>query len=134
MIIKEAKYKECKKCGRREIKSREEYGCDQCKKPISFDSAGNRREYHDISIFYNEGETKHLQFCSWICCLRFLRNIQQSKWASNYFCALPYLHFDNGKDGLSYWDFFDAIKTIAAEDISESSQTATNSRSKKRLK
>jgi hypothetical protein len=115
MIIQPTKYAKCKCCGSSKVKSRETYGCDLCKKAINHGSGNEHRDYLAITVFYNDTrESKHFTFCSWLCCLRFLRNIQQTEHATDYFCDVPILRFDKTGKGLGYSDFFAAINKIAA--------------------
>jgi len=110
MIIKEAKWRKCSSCGTNiERISDEEYGCDECKKPIAIAVEGKRHhDYLQVTIFQNPAHStsSYRQFCSWKCTLRNLRKVK-----CNYFISLPCLQFEkDAVPGQRVKDFFKAIK------------------------
>lgn len=71
MKLKDAVYASCGECGRnkREI-SPEQFGCDQCQKPI--EPFGND-ERLDVILFHKDSmATENFHFCSWACVFKFL--------------------------------------------------------------
>jgi hypothetical protein len=102
MIIKERVYDECSKCGKRELLSEEQYGCDICKKPIHLREPTT---YLEIVVFVQRGDTTHYQLCSWECALKMIK-----KGKSDYFIQLPTLHCDDTRPGRK--EFFAAIKSF----------------------
>ena len=108
MIIKEKKYKACKECGHREFVSDEEYGCDNCKKPIDLDKQNQEREYLGITVFYGNAEhVDNLHLCSWHCVFQKLKTIK-----TNDFISLPYLSFDMANPKMGPKGFWEAIKHV----------------------
>jgi len=104
MIIKERVSKKCACCGRDQFVSDEEYGCDNCKKPIILNS--NSYRYLEANVFSkSEKEAERLQFCSWKCVFAKLRKVK-----SKYFITLPELFFDINKEGMTVKDFWECIK------------------------
>jgi hypothetical protein len=111
MIIEEEKYKKCKQCGRREFISNKKYGCDKCKNPINKNSEDNEYDYLEISIFYhNDSDSKSFQFCSWECVLSFIKNVQKTKYKTDYFISMPYLSFDFKDKNINFEGFLKHIK------------------------
>ena len=109
MKIKDYVTENCPTCNSfiREI-SPEEWGCDQCRKPIV--PCGND-ERLDVKLFYKkDGETcsDDYYFCSWACVFNFVL-----KKRTNYFITLPYVSFDHKIKGRRAKDFFDIIKKLA---------------------
>lgn len=102
MIIKERKYRTCKRCGSRKMVKDEEYGCDNCKKPIDLT---DRSTYLSVDLFQQQGETSHVHLCSWECVLGFILYAE-----SDYFITLPYIHCDRTHPDRE--DFFAAIKKM----------------------
>lgn len=108
MKIKDRVVEKCGECGtvKREI-APEMFGCDQCKKPISFDSNG--KSHHDflqISVFPKGGgsNAKHSEFCSWECLVKRLKSMKH-----NYeFVSMPFLY--KGKDVLPGQSVTDLLK------------------------
>ena len=107
MIIKDREYTTCPTCGLRKLVIDEVYGCDWCKREINLPQ---NEEYLRMTVFYTPSldETENLQFCSWLCCFRKLREIQ-----CEYFVDLPCLNFDQQPEGLRIEDFWAAIREIA---------------------
>jgi len=106
MIIKEKVYEECPTCGIKKLVSDVIYGCDQCQKILDEDA-----EYLYFTVFFqeHEGDTERYEFCSWLCLLRKLKNVE-----TDYFVSLPTLSYDtdiNGKPMIE--DFWDAITFIS---------------------
>jgi hypothetical protein len=99
MKITEAVSTQCDKCGARHHVSDEEYGCDVCRKPINRD--GQTRQHLSANVFHNGEVTTRLEFCSWKCCIQGLRKVK-----TDYFVALPYLHYDEKQKGIRAKDFF----------------------------
>ena len=93
MKLQERVYNKCKSCGaNKSIQQEESYGCDYCKKSIDelFQSEGKRHaDVLELTVFFTEGDTKHLQFCSWKCVLKKLKTLK-----TGYFVTLPYLHYE----------------------------------------
>jgi hypothetical protein len=102
-VIKEQEWKECKKCGSRKLIKHEEYGCDNCKKPINT-LWDKDKDYLKIDVFRHELETEQKTFCCWKCALEYLSTVE-----SDYFVSLPYISFDNATPGCTDKDFFEAI-------------------------
>jgi len=109
MKIGHEQWRLCKACGHREERiSEDTYGCDNCRKPISVEINNKRHnDYLQATVFSNSAssESEHLEFCSWECALKKLREVK-----SDYFITLPYLQYE--KDcvpGQSAADFFKAI-------------------------
>lgn len=107
MIIKKQEFKVCKECGDKKLVKNEEYGCDTCKTNIDYLSGGEDREYLEVTVFHNNGETERLQFCSWACVLDKLKTLK-----TDYFISLPYLMFDSSVKSLGVEGFWAAIKEI----------------------
>jgi hypothetical protein len=106
MKIRDQEWNECKCCGRNTtIKVNEAYGCDQCGKEIDLNK--KNIEYLESVIFSHaeNRESKRVQFCSWKCCLKFLK-----KTKTDYFISLPYLNFENKQKGIHARDFFKLVK------------------------
>jgi hypothetical protein len=90
------------------IEQEEEYGCDECKKPIQRDVKGSHHTYLKADIFRQGGATGHLEFCSWTCCLKGLKKVR-----TDYFVSLPYLIYDDqDAKGLRAKDFFAAVRAF----------------------
>jgi hypothetical protein len=110
MKIKEAKYKSAMRRTRVLVRE-EEYGCDQCKKPINRGNLGPKgnRQYLQATVFQDRGTSNaaNLEFCSWKCCLKGLAKVK-----SNYFVSFPYLHYDEEQKGIRAQDFFVAAKAF----------------------
>ena len=107
MIIKERKFKACKECGRREMISDEEYGCDNCKEKINL---AVHEEYLSLTIFYHSSKKspQSCHFCSWTCMFEKLKNLR-----TDSFITLPYLSFDNEKPQMTVEAFWKAVKGVA---------------------
>jgi hypothetical protein len=87
MKLRERKYSKCKTCGQSlKIIIEEAYGCDVCKKEINLEE---KSPYLDLTVFHNDGTTESYQLCSWVCCLRKLKEVK-----TDYFVSMPMLHFD----------------------------------------
>lgn len=110
MQIKEAKWEHCPSCGtKQKCISDEEYGCDECKKPININVKGKRHnDYLDLTVFENPSapHSRDYQLCSWKCVLKKLRKLK-----CGYFISLPYLHFEkDALPGQRARDFFKELK------------------------
>lgn len=103
MIIKKAKYKKVIEWRNKEI-SREQYGCDNCRKPILEPNEDvNRLE---VKVFAKDSApVKYYHFCSWGCVFNFIPKIK-----CNYFVDLPFIHYDPDHHGIK--DFLSAIKKL----------------------
>lgn len=105
MLLKKAVYKKVMKEVSQRV-SDEVYGCDCCKKTIT------QGETLDIDVFFNDaakykkqeetygGSADKYNFCSWECVIKKL-----SKIKTDYFISLPFLRYDNPKDGRGAKDF-----------------------------
>lgn len=108
MKIKEATFHECPSCRSRKRLTEEEYGCDECKKPIDYDlDVKQHRQYLQVTVFHHEGQSEHLEFCSWRCALKGLKKVK-----SDYFVSLPYLIYDDDQKGIRAKDFWAALKSL----------------------
>ena len=106
MKIKEATYKACQTCDHKTRETDEEYGCDECRKPIDY--GGEQRQYLRVNIFHHgSSPSTELHLCSWKCAMKALKKVK-----SDYFVSLPYLHYDERQKGIRANDFFDAIKAF----------------------
>ena len=86
MLIKAAKYKKIKVFQNQCI-TEAVYGCDHCGKEIpEFPNEPYRLE---LTIFYQNNESKHEHLCSWACVLKRLLTVK-----SDHFISLPFVHFD----------------------------------------
>lgn len=103
MIIKEAEHHVCPTCDTRRRTAGEEYGCDECKKPINVGAP--EREYLSATVFSMLDKSRDLQFCSWRCALAGLSKVQ-----CEHFISLPYLTYDTAQPGVRASDFFEALK------------------------
>lgn len=83
--------------------SDEVYGCDECRTEID-----REKSYLEATIFQQEGDSEHRQYCSWKCVVKNLRKVK-----SDYFVSLPFLHYDQKQKGLRAKDFF-ALFTFKA--------------------
>lgn len=104
MKLQEQVNAKCGECGsRKEIVQHELYGCDWCGGDIDVDQGHMRAE-----IFHHgDGETDHLQFCSWACTIARMETAD-----TDYFATLPYLYFEEDspkpqryKEFFSLFDF-----------------------------
>jgi hypothetical protein len=106
MLLKDAEYESCPQCHcRGKMIHDAVYGCDQCKKTLD----GDQKDYSYLrmTIFHHSKDTADHDFCSWKCCVKFLRS---SKVKSDYFVNLPFLHYDTDKKGLRAKDFLAFLK------------------------
>lgn len=110
MIIKQTKYKKCKSCGRSSFVSGPVYGCDCCGK--EFTEEGRLEGSLQASVFYADlKETSNFHYCSWKCCLKHLKTVK-----TDYFISLPYLLFDERKNGAcSAAAFFKELKNTTTK-------------------
>jgi hypothetical protein len=103
MLIREAEWKVCPTCKRKEhIIKEEAYGCDCCKKIIDLN---NGDEYLRVQVFQTGGETSTYYLCSWKCVFKFLKTVK-----SDYFISLPFLSFKERGKGMAVKDFWKCIK------------------------
>src|SRR3989337_833883 len=95
MLIKDKERKTCKNCKAVRYSGEDVYGCDECRKEITFVGfRGNEQRYLDLTVLYKSGSPgKHHQFCSWKCLRNYLPKIK-----TNYY-KMPY--------GLRAKDFID---------------------------
>jgi len=101
MIIKKAKFKSVRVWRKKEI-SPEQYGCDNCRKPILEPNEDTERL--EVKAFFKDnGPTKYFHFCSWDCVLAFIPKIK-----SDYFIDLPFIMCDQIRGGVK--EFLSAIK------------------------
>lgn len=107
MKIKETTYSACGECGTRKRLTDDAYGCDVCKKPISYEITGKHHQHLRATVFNEGKESRDLEFCSWACCLRGLKKVK-----SDYFVSLPYLLYDEKQKGIRAKDFFDAVRAF----------------------
>ena len=108
MELSPAKYKRCKSCKSvvRQIAD-VVYGCDECKKKISFKSNGKSHHDHlEITVFMHNQEAQHLHFCSWKCVFKKLKTVK-----SDNFISLPFLTFESDVvSGQTVDDFLACIR------------------------
>lgn len=109
MLIKAAVDQNCSKCGRFEKNVEpEQYGCDQCRKPIV--PYGND-ERLDVTVFPPNNQDhrgiEHFYFCSWKCVFQFVKKIKNTR-----FFTLPYVCFDNRIKGRRGVDFLSVVKGL----------------------
>lgn len=105
MIIKEREYKVCKECGHREMISDEEYGCDNCGKPMAFDNE-EEADYLRTQVFHiKKDHADQLHFCSWSCVFQKLKTIK-----TDDFISLPYLSFEIKNKKINAEGFWEAVK------------------------
>jgi DNA-directed RNA polymerase subunit RPC12/RpoP len=104
MIIKERVWETCPTCGYKHLTSDDEYGCDECGKPIDFQTS-----LLDMSVYHSGGAIESYNFCSWVCFFKKLAEVE-----TDDFIGLPSLRFDEDALGLRVSDFWDAIKEIGA--------------------
>lgn len=106
MIIKESVSKKCSECGLHKLVKHEEYGCDNCKAPIEPDKPAIERDHLRITIFHKHRErTDDLEFCSWECVFRKLRELQ-----TDSFISLPELSFERTNPKMGVNAFWKAIR------------------------
>lgn len=107
--IKEAEWKCCGSCQSRISRiSDEEYGCDECGKPITpYDGKQKNADYLQFTVFFHgDRAAESKQFCCWKCAMSNLRKIK-----TDYFINMPYLNFgDDIVPGQRASDFFDLVK------------------------
>lgn len=101
MIIKECEYKECPTCKSRKLISDEEYGCDNCKKPIN---PTENDTYLKVTAYHHNDDCKRYHFCSWKCVFATLKTIK-----TDYFISLPYLSFDMENKEMGVDAFWKAV-------------------------
>jgi hypothetical protein len=87
MVIKPAKYKKCKECGRLTLIKDERICCDGCRKELDIYNKGN--DYLDSRLFDHDVPSKNYHFCSWKCFFKVAK-----KMKCDYFMHIPYLHYD----------------------------------------
>lgn len=107
MIIKEAQYKTCGECPKRERVAEAEYGCDQCGRSLQY---GAEHSVLEATVFQLDEQSYLLHFCSWLCALKKLPEVQ-----TDYFISLPFLFYDQQDTGKGAEAFFAAIKQIGKE-------------------
>lgn len=76
-------------------------GCDNCRSVIDFQENGT---YLHITVFSHSGESFYMHFCGWRCCLEKTKSV-----STDFFIALPYLHYDDCGDGMGAKDFWKAV-------------------------
>lgn len=116
MILKEAKYNTCECCGNHKRVSEPSYGCDNCMKPIDdLLQSGNTKyaEYLEVKVFSNTEPTVTLHFCSWFCVFTHLPKIE-----SDYFVSLPYISYEQDREGQTVDDFFAAVTNFRGTRVS----------------
>jgi len=110
MLIKQRVVEKCKECDHivREV-SPEQFGCDECRKPIEYEVWGkSHHDYLEITVFHNSSDsTEHLHLCSWKCVAKKLRKVK-----SDYFVSLPFLHYE--KDTVPGQRASDFLKLVRA--------------------
>lgn len=111
MIIKEAEFTTCDCCGTRKRVSEEEYGCDNCGKPIElYDDQALLR----LRLFWHDGRGSNgddtLHLCSWKCALQ-----KASTLSTDYFIDLPYLSFDEPNSERNAAAFWQAVREFGSE-------------------
>lgn len=98
MIIKERVYQECKCCGSRKMVSDEEYGCDNCGKPIDMFNGDN---HLGATVHWRDKDAEGLHFCSWRCTFSKLSTVN-----TDYFISWPLVSFDEShpdRDAAAFW-------------------------------
>ena len=106
MIIKQRVSRKCKTCGLSKLVKHEEYGCDNCKKPIDFGKPAIERDYLQITVFHQHREgTDDLEFCSWQCVFEKLKELK-----TDSFISLPYLSFERTNPEMGVDAFWKAIR------------------------
>jgi uridine kinase len=110
MIIKEAVYKKCHTCSSTKLTKDEELGCDFCETPLDYFSSDEY--YLSISIYYTnrEKETQYLHFCSWECCIKYLKKLFKHQPIDIDFISLPYLYFNDYPKKQQYKEFLKHLK------------------------
>jgi hypothetical protein len=88
MLIKKAKYRTVSVKQKRIVKE-EVHGCDECRTEI--ENWPNEPVRLDTTVFFQDGQTERLHFCSWRCALKHLPKIK-----TDYFISLPNVLFDSG--------------------------------------
>jgi len=106
MIIKQRVSRKCKECGLSKLVKHEEYGCDNCKAPIEPDKSAIDRDHLRVTVFHqHREETDTLEFCSWECVFRKLRELK-----TDHFIDLPYLSFERTNPEMGVDAFWKAIR------------------------
>jgi predicted nucleic acid-binding Zn ribbon protein len=101
MIVKEAVYKTCPTCGKREMVKDSVVCCDFCKKILK------ETKYLNSTVFTTQNsEAVNYYFCSWKCFFKKMRNIK-----CNYFVSMPMLHYAK-EDGVPASEFWKYIKKL----------------------
>ena len=116
MLIKEATYKECEKCGRRiDQETAEIYGCDECKTVIDLNDPKYQNRvspYLEITIFYKdkniEDRGERIIFCSWRCTFNYLLKLKDRTDID--FISLPSLDYERDINDHYRGDLFKCIK------------------------
>jgi hypothetical protein len=104
MIVKEATYVPCEKCGRQLTYHEPVYACDCCKKEFGHDEM-----YDRFNVFHNREDgiadyTEEFLLCSWDCFFKLLPKIK-----TNYFVSMPMLSYEEKAKGLTVKDFWKAV-------------------------
>ena len=111
--IREAEYKACDGCGRRDLVRDEAFGCQRCEKVIDLAlTPSQQHAYLEMTVFTHGRDYTTMRFCSWACVIAELRDRP-----CDYFVSLPTLHFDRPDEpGLRADDFFALLAPASAPD------------------
>lgn len=118
MKLKEAIHDNCTECGHYKSTVQEEsFGCDGCGRPIN-DLIEKQRsnqqhsEYLRATVFYRDDynagrsrNTEDLEFCSWACVFKKLKNIKDPR-----FISFPHVSYDLQTKGMRPKDLYSLIK------------------------